>query len=297
MVCLTRNLLLPVKFAVIQFLCHLSATVVSVSADNSKLALSFSGCGFLGTYHFGVLTCLSKNRPDLNKRVARCAGASSGSLVAAVSVLAPEKIEDGLDKMYSLAKEVSSLRFGAWTSGFRLSEKLASIVEAFIPDDISRAQDNLYISLTRRRDYKNVLVSHFVSRSHLMDCLFASCYIPMYSMGLDFNAPRPLIDDEVYIDGGYTNNLPVFLDIPTITISPFSGNAMVSPKDEGSIVPLMDLNFRFGTQEFKVNMNNLWRGRQALFPPSVEVLRDYYYKGYEDMLDFLSKNNLTLNGF
>lgn len=44
-------------------------------------------------------------------------------------------------------------------------------------------------------------------------------------------------------------------------------------------------------------MNNLWRGRQALFPPSVEVLRDYYYKGYEDMLDFLSKNNLTLNGF
>lgn len=30
---------------------------------------------------------------------------------------------------------------------------------------------------------------------------------------------------------------------------------MVSPKDEGSIVPLMDLNFRFGTQEFKVHLS------------------------------------------
>lgn len=33
---------------------------VLVAVHGSELALSFSGCGFLGTYHFGVLSCLSR---------------------------------------------------------------------------------------------------------------------------------------------------------------------------------------------------------------------------------------------
>lgn len=33
------------------------------SADNlpARFALSFSGCGFLGCYHFGVVNCFHKN--------------------------------------------------------------------------------------------------------------------------------------------------------------------------------------------------------------------------------------------
>uniref|UniRef100_A0A0N5AVA5 PNPLA domain-containing protein n=1 Tax=Syphacia muris TaxID=451379 RepID=A0A0N5AVA5_9BILA len=261
--------------------------------DGSNIALSFSGCGFLGSYHFGALACLTRNGVSLKRRIKRCAGASAGTLVATLMVLAPDKAEDGLSRMYSLTEEMSKLRFGALTPGFHLAEKLAGIVEDFIPQDISAAQDKLYISLTRQRDSKNLLVSRFSSRKHLMDCLCASCYIPMYSMGFDYNAPRPMIDNETYIDGGYTNNLPIFMDIPTITVSPFSGSAMVSPDDDPPAIAFMDKRFHIGTQEFKVNLSNLLRGRQALFPPSVDILRDYYCQGYNDMLDFLSKNNIA----
>ncbi|EPB65018.1 hypothetical protein ANCCEY_15919, partial [Ancylostoma ceylanicum] len=70
------------------------------------------------------------------------------------------------------------------------------------------------------------------SREHLLQCLMASCYIPMYSMG--YGAEPPHIDGDACIDGGYTNNLPDFDDIRTITISPFSGHAEISPRDEAN---------------------------------------------------------------
>ena len=47
--------------------------------------LSFSGCGFLGIYHVGVLSAFKEHSPELvqNNRISGC---SAGALVAACAL-------------------------------------------------------------------------------------------------------------------------------------------------------------------------------------------------------------------
>ncbi|MFH4978305.1 hypothetical protein AB6A40_005014 [Gnathostoma spinigerum] len=159
------------------------------------VALSLSGCGFLGAYHFGVLLCLTRNAKSLIKRVKRYAGASAGSLVAALALLAPANLKEGLNEVYVLATEINRLRFGALTPGFLLNERLVRIADRLMPHDLSPANHHLYISLTNNDTKENRLVSEFRSREYLIQCLMASCYIPIYSMG--FRAEPPVIDNAV----------------------------------------------------------------------------------------------------
>lgn len=72
---------------------------------SESLALSFSGCGFLGIYHFGSVNCLRKHGRQLLKNCSKVAGASAGSLVAALLVVCPEKIDVRIDLIsYLLVK-------------------------------------------------------------------------------------------------------------------------------------------------------------------------------------------------
>uniref|UniRef100_A0A1I7V6X9 PNPLA domain-containing protein n=2 Tax=Loa loa TaxID=7209 RepID=A0A1I7V6X9_LOALO len=246
------------------------------------IALSFSGCGFLGVYHFGVLQGLNRDGKALMKRVKRCAGASAGSLAAALWAFQPDDTEKGFNDVIKMATEIHSLRFGALSPNFALHKSLQRIIDLYIPEDISNAQDRLYISLTDQKRNVNKLISRFTSRDYLIDSLLASCYIPLYS-----GSSPPVIDGDQYIDGGFTNNLPIFEEMPTITISPFSGSAMIAPNDYDSVRPFREWRLRVGTQELKVNVQNMIRGAQALFPPNLEILRNYYEMGQRDAMRFL----------
>ncbi|VDO30157.1 unnamed protein product [Brugia timori] len=240
------------------------------------------GCGFLGVYHFGVLKGLNRDGKALMKRVKRCAGASAGALAAALWTFQPDDAEKGFNDVIKMATEIHSLRFGALSPDFALHRSLQKIVDFYIPEDISNAQDKLYISLTDQKKNVNRLISKFTSRNYLIDSLLASCYIPFYS-----GSSPPVIDGDQYIDGGFTNNLPVFEELPTITISPFSGSAIIAPNDYDSLRPFREWRLRVGTQELKVNVQNMIRGAQALFPPNVDVLKSYYEMGQRDAMRFL----------
>ncbi|VDO33636.1 unnamed protein product [Heligmosomoides polygyrus] len=115
----------------------------------------------------------------------------------------------------------------------------------------------------------------------------ASCFIPMYSMG--YGSDGPVIDGHACVDGGYTNNLPDFDDIRTITVSPFSGNAEISPKDEANF---FDWKMMVCNQIMNVNLRNIVRGAQALFPPSREILMNYCELGFKDTFRFLAKHDV-----
>uniref|UniRef100_A0A915PCM1 PNPLA domain-containing protein n=1 Tax=Setaria digitata TaxID=48799 RepID=A0A915PCM1_9BILA len=246
------------------------------------IALSFSGCGFLGVYHFGVLQGLNRDGKALMKRVKRCAGTSAGSLAAALWTFLPNDAEKGFIDVIKLAAEIHSLRFGVLSPDFVLHKKLQKIIDLYIPVNISDAQDRLYISVTHQKNNVNRLISQFISRDYLIDCLLASCYIPIYS-----GSSPPTINGDQYIDGGFTNNLATFEDLPTITVSPFSGNAVIAPNDYNSVKPFREWRLRVGTQEMKVNVQNMIRGAQALFPPSLEILKNYYEMGQRDAMRFL----------
>uniref|UniRef100_A0A0K0CSU4 PNPLA domain-containing protein n=1 Tax=Angiostrongylus cantonensis TaxID=6313 RepID=A0A0K0CSU4_ANGCA len=174
-------------------------------------------------------------------------------------------------------------------SSYRLQVVIMTyIVQGFLPQDISPAQGRLFISVTKREERTNRLISQFSSRDDLLKCLMASCFIPLYSMG--YGAEPPIIDDQACIDGGYTNNLPDFDDIRTITVSPFSGNAEISPADARNF---FDWKMTVCNQTMNVNLKNIVRGAQALFPPSRIVLQNYYDMGYKDTLRFLIKHDIV----
>jgi hypothetical protein len=255
-----------------------------------EFAISLSGCGFLGSYHFGVMICFQKNAKKLMRQVTRISGASVGSLVAALTVLCPDKLEASLALLYECADELNTMTFGALTPGFYINERIAGIARQFIQEDISPAQHKLYISLTRHRDKMNRIVSTYPDKEYLIKCLLASCFIPIYSMGY-YGIP-PELDGEQYIDGGYTENLPNFKDIYTVTVSPFSGSAMISPHDQN----LFEWKMKLGNQQLKVNMHNIVRGAQALFPPSSKTLHIYYEMGYRDGMRFLLNNGYLERG-
>uniref|UniRef100_A0A8R1IEB2 PNPLA domain-containing protein n=1 Tax=Caenorhabditis japonica TaxID=281687 RepID=A0A8R1IEB2_CAEJA len=89
------------------------------------------------------------------------------------------------------------------------------------------------------------------------------------------------------IDGGMTNNLPTFSDIRTITCSPFSSQADICPED------LSTRNVTFANQNFKASSENLYRGARALFPPSRNILKQYYQMAHDDAERFIQRNIIT----
>ncbi|MFH4978576.1 hypothetical protein AB6A40_005285 [Gnathostoma spinigerum] len=128
-----------------------------------------------------------------------------------------------------------------------------------------------------------------------------SCYVKSHENSnktvILFVAVRPfcLLVGKVfqhYIDGGYSSNLPNFPDVPTLTVSPFSGDAIISPLDRSRIPAVFEWKMRVGNQYVKVNMQNVIRGAQALFPPSNDVLEGYYQMGFRDAYKFLIESEL-----
>lgn len=140
-------------------------------------AISFSGCGFLGVYHIGVIKCLQSYGASLLQGLEMYGGASGGGLAAAVLCLCPDKLSICEDMVYNLASRVRSLRFGAFTPGFKLSEQVEKMVDSVLPQDAHLlASNKLYLSLTRTRSNKNVLVSSYNTRADLIQVLLKSVF-------------------------------------------------------------------------------------------------------------------------
>jgi len=254
------------------------------SKSVARFALSLSGCGFLGVYHFGAIHCFQKHGRKFLEKCDRFAGASAGSLVAAVMVTCPDKIQDCLTAWYSLADEVIQKPFGALTTDYSLIKRVEEYVESIMPVDAHKlANGRLFISVTCNADNKNCIVSEYESRESLLKYLVGSCYIPFYAGAVT----PPLIGGKEWVDGGLSTNLPKFVDRRTITISPFSGEADISPEDGWAI---FDWSVTLANQTVKLNLGNMKRGMQALFPPSMQVLEDYYKLGYMDTMKFLMKH-------
>lgn len=57
------------------------------------LNLSFAACGFVSMYQLGAVEAFQRHGDKLLSAVRGCAGSSSGSLVAAMVVTAPDKLE------------------------------------------------------------------------------------------------------------------------------------------------------------------------------------------------------------
>ncbi|OBS67888.1 hypothetical protein A6R68_03571, partial [Neotoma lepida] len=245
----------------------------------THINLSFAACGFLGIYHLGAASAFCAHGTRLLRDVKAFAGASAGSLVAAVLLTAPEKIEECNQFTYMFAEETRRQSLGAMTPGFDFMARLRSGMERILPPNAHElAHDRLHVSITNTRSRDNCLVSRFSSRDDLIQVLLASSFIPIYA-GL-----KPVeYRGQTWVDGGLTNSLPVLPAGRTVTVSPFCGRPDVSPRDPGQ----MDLYLNVSNQDIALSLANLVRLNHALFPPSRQKMESLFLCGFRDAVRFL----------
>ncbi|XP_048404317.1 patatin-like phospholipase domain containing 3 isoform X1 [Stegostoma tigrinum] len=245
--------------------------------------ISFAGCGFLGVYHIGVASTIQEHAPYLTRDANRIYGASAGALTAA-AVVCGVPLDSCCADVMKVAKEARKRNLGPLHPSFNLVKILKNGLFRSLPENAHQlATGRLCISLTRVPDGENVLVSEFNSKEELIQALICSAFVPIYC-GLippSFRGVR-------YVDGGISNNLPLSELKNTITVSPFSGESDICPRDNPS-------NFhelRVTNTSIQFSLGNLYRLTRALFPPEPKVLGEMCHQGYEDALRFLKGNNL-----
>ncbi|KAJ8003595.1 hypothetical protein DPEC_G00149970 [Dallia pectoralis] len=271
--------------------------------------LSFSACGFLGIYLLGACGAVLRHGDQLVASLRACAGASAGALAAAVVITAPDKIQSVKEFTLRFAQDVRSQRLGAATPGYDVMHTLRDGIEEFLPSDAhSIAGDRLHISITHLKSGKNSVVSHFASREDLIQVvgskrvqvtimcfntnrgvhatfsqvLLASCFVPLYA-GI-----KPVEwKGETWMDGGFTDSLPVLPEGRTITVSPFAGSQDICPKHRG----LLNLHVRLANMGVMLSRENVVRLQQSLFPPPEDRMIQYCKEGREDAMTFLKKGN------
>ncbi|XP_007892360.1 patatin-like phospholipase domain-containing protein 2 [Callorhinchus milii] len=239
-------------------------------------ALSFCGSGFLVVYQIGAVQCLLRHVPQVMRGIRRVYGASAGSLIAAAVVCGVN-----LDGFYwNIGKASKMCRehvLGAMHPTFNMLEVLREAVIRNLPSNAHQlAHGKLFISLTRIPDGENVLVSDFASRDELVQVLVCSCFFPVYCGFIP-----PIFRGVRYIDGGLSNNQPLFDGKRTITISPFSGKTDICPSSD------IGYTMGFSNSSYTLCPENLLRFIFALIPPHSEMLKEFRQNGYRDALEFL----------
>ncbi|VDN53775.1 unnamed protein product [Dracunculus medinensis] len=250
-----------------------------------KYSLSFAGCGFLCVYHTGVCAALKEYAPRLLENV--LCGASAGSLIAA-AVACGICMSKATSVLLHVVVQARSVILGAFNNDFDLMRIIEKDLQALLPDNAHElCSGRVRISLTRVEDLKNVVISEYHSKEDLIQAIICSCFIPVYA-GFYY----PQFRGETYIDGGVTDNQPSYGE-NTLTVSPFSGEADICPRDEESASML---NLNFGGTSIRFTTNNLQRFMFCLFPPSPDVCSQICRQGFSDTLRFLVNNGFLSEG-
>ncbi|KAG7315943.1 hypothetical protein KOW79_020809 [Hemibagrus wyckioides] len=247
--------------------------------------LSFAACGFLGIYQLGAVDAFLTHGHRLLSCLRACAGASAGALVAAVLITAPDKLEHCKEFTYRFASNVRKQKLGAMTPGYDFMLELRGGIDRILPPDAHLlASERLHVSLTNCSTGRNSMVSSFPSREHLIKVLLASSFVPLYA------GVKPVeFQGQKWMDGGFTDSLPVLAVGRTITVSPFSGQQDVCPPHVGR----RKLNLKLANMTVTLSTENIKRLNQALFPPPLLRMQELHQKGYEDALHFLRTEGWT----
>uniref|UniRef100_A0A8D2JEX5 PNPLA domain-containing protein n=1 Tax=Varanus komodoensis TaxID=61221 RepID=A0A8D2JEX5_VARKO len=206
--------------------------------SGAPFSLSFSGGGFLAIYEIGVIQGLLEQAPEILRSAPKVYGASSGSVIAAAVVCG---LSLGKQCLYGAARDARRNFLGPLAPGCSVLRILQQRLYQILPENSHRmATGRLYVSLTRLVDGQNVVVSEYNSKEELI---------------------------QRYVDGGFTNLQP-HSDMETaITVSPFTGEIDICPRD----CPAIFYSLHIVHGSIQISIENLCRIGYALFPPSCRV--------------------------
>ncbi|XP_069612239.1 omega-hydroxyceramide transacylase-like isoform X1 [Ranitomeya imitator] len=247
----------------------------------SPLSLSFSGSGYLSLYQIGAVKALLHLAPDILTSAPKVYGASAGSLVAA-AVVFRVNLDELQNIIIDAAIQARKPIFGPFFGTFNLGTIFRRALLNFLPDNAHLvATGRLNVALTRLSDGKNILVSDFKSKDEVIQALICSCFVPFYC-----GFVPPTFQGVRYIDGGLTNFQPLFGLKSIITISPFTGEIDICPRD----CPVSHLCIQIFNTSFQLSIQNISRVIYSLFPPPTDALHNFYRQGYKDAVLYLLSN-------
>ncbi|XP_008061187.1 patatin-like phospholipase domain-containing protein 1 [Carlito syrichta] len=245
-------------------------------------SISFSGSGFLSYYQAGAVDALRDLAPRMLETAHRFAGTSAGAVIAALAVCGIE-MDEYLRVLNVGVAEVKKSFLGPLSPSCKMVQMMRQFLYQVLPEDSYKvATGKLHVSLTRFTDGESVVVSEYTSKEELIEALYCSCFVPVYC-GLI----PPTYRGVRYIDGGFTGMQPCAFWTDSITISTFSGQQDICPRD----CPAIFHDFRMFNYSFQFSLENIARMTHALFPPDLVMLHDYYYRGYEDAVLYLRRLN------
>ncbi|XP_063095053.1 omega-hydroxyceramide transacylase isoform X2 [Cavia porcellus] len=245
-------------------------------------SISFSGSGFLSYYQAGVVDALRDLAPRMLDTAHRFAGTSAGAVIAAL-VLCGIEMEEYLRMLNLGLAEVKKYFLGPFSPSCRMVRMMREFLYRTLPEDSYKVTTGrLHVGLTRFEDGESVVVSEFTSKEELIEALYCSCFVPVYCGFIP-----PTYRGVRYIDGGFTSMQPCAFWTDSITISTFSGQQDICPRD----CPAIFNDFRMFNYSFQFSLENITRMVHALLPPDLVILQNYYYRGYEDAVDYLKRLN------
>uniref|UniRef100_G3T485 Omega-hydroxyceramide transacylase n=1 Tax=Loxodonta africana TaxID=9785 RepID=G3T485_LOXAF len=245
-------------------------------------SISFSGSGFLSFYQAGAVDALRDLAPRMLETTHRFAGTSAGAVIAALVICGIE-MDEYLRVLNVAVAEVRKSFLGPLSPSCKMVPMMRQFLYQVLPEDSYKfTTGKLHVGLTRFTDGESVVVSEYTSKEELIEALYCSCFVPIYC-GLI----PPTYRGERYIDGGFTSMQPCSFWTDSITISTFSGQQDICPRD----CPAIFTDFRMFNFSFQFSLENITRMSYALFPPDLQVLHNYYYRGYEDAVLYLRRLN------
>ncbi|XP_036270853.1 omega-hydroxyceramide transacylase [Pipistrellus kuhlii] len=245
-------------------------------------SISFSGSGFLSYYQAGAVDALRDLAPRMLDTAHRFAGTSAGAVIAALVICGIE-MDEYLRVLNVGVAETKKSFLGPLAPSCRMVPMMRQFLYQALPEDSYKAATGkLHVSLTRFTDGESVVVSEYTSKEELIEALYCSCFVPVYC-GLI----PPTYRGVRYIDGGFTGMQPCSFWTDAITISTFSGQQDICPRD----CPAIFHDFRMFNCSFQFSLENITRMTHALFPPDLMALHNYYYRGYDDAVMYLRRLN------
>ena len=249
-----------------------------------KICLSFAGCGFTGIYHIGVASCLQICAPQLLRNKI---GGSSGGALCALALICDVPLVEVTRFVISLSMKAKENTLGPFSPSFHLTKLVRMYLESVLPDNVAEIiSGKLFVSITKMKNMKNLLVSKFRDKNDVIEALLASSFVPVMS-GLK----PPKFRGEFSLDGIYSDALPCIAD-QTVTVSPFRGNVSISPSKENR----GHLSLPFGSGgSVHVSKHNVCKLKHALIPPNIQKMKSLCDQGFSDARRFLLSDDCPSN--
>lgn len=188
--------------------------------------LTFTGCGGLYTYLFGVAAYIQQNFDwDASSTVFASASAGAYPAFLLASGIDVESFHHTSNRRFLEAvdalppRDSRSAPLGTWNDAIK-EHIIPAITSRLSAEELARVlRRKHYLSLTMLPSLENRLVSEYSSVEDLVDGFIASGYIPIYDrrgrLGASYRGER-------VIDGGLSDNAPrPFGDsVPSLVLSP-----------------------------------------------------------------------------